>query len=201
MSTIYDRCYSSSDFNYRHGLSIIVWPKFSSKLAFASDKYLLRWLLLPIFSFQFKSFCSSHRPAQKMKQLTAPRPASSVSDQCSICQEEVGLNPSSESIWSPCCGAFFHPACIQNASLSAGAYHFRFVISLILSRDMVAQWYHISLTLNELWGSWFESCYSQLVEKNYLNKPKFQNYAYFTTTIDEFTLNGISWLGIPTLEN
>ena len=85
-----------------------------------------------ILHFQFKSFCSSHRPVQRAKSssgLSSSRsPTKNIVEHCSICKDQVSTSPSPRSIWTPCCGAFFHPACIQATSLSAGAYHFRSVL-------------------------------------------------------------------------
>ena len=92
--------------------------------------------------FQFKSYCSSHRPVQKVKHVGSSRSLGKT-DVCSICQEEVSMTPSPKSIWTPCCGAYFHPACIQSTALSAGAYHFRWVTRWILFK-------HIFSSLNLL---------------------------------------------------
>lgn len=70
---------------------------------------------------QFKSFCSAHRPAQKVKG-SRPREGKEV---CGICQDAVPIPPAPTSLWTPCCGSIFHSSCIQTAAMSSGSLHFR----------------------------------------------------------------------------
>jgi len=76
------------------------------------------------FFDQFKSYCSSHRPTQKMpnhKQNASKK----SNDKCSICQDKVVARPGPASILAKCCSSWFHRKCIQKMALSFGAPHFK----------------------------------------------------------------------------
>ena len=110
---------------------IITWSGFHWRLFNVTTLWPHVWRLtqnLIVFAlrFQFKSYCSSHRPVQKVKHMGGSR--SEPSKICGICHEEVGNVPSPKSIWTPCCGSFYHPACVQSSALSAGVYNFRSVL-------------------------------------------------------------------------
>ena len=76
------------------------------------------------FFDQFKSYCSSHRPTQKMpnhKQNSSKK----SNDKCSICQDKVVARPGPASILAKCCSSWFHRKCIQKMALSFGAPYFK----------------------------------------------------------------------------
>ena len=63
--------------------------------------------------FQFKSYCSSHRPSQKVQRQNQ---ANGIS--CQLCQEPVIARPSCpKSLYAPCCSAWLHRSCVQNLAL------------------------------------------------------------------------------------
>ena len=63
--------------------------------------------------FQFKSYCSSHRPSQKVQRQNQ---ANGIS--CKLCQEPVIARPSCpKSLYAPCCSAWLHRSCVQNLAL------------------------------------------------------------------------------------
>lgn len=69
---------------------------------------------------QFKSFCSSHRPVQKV----SVKGNKSVKS-CSICLKDVEAKPTFSALWTPCCAAWLHRNCLQKHAQAAGSYHFR----------------------------------------------------------------------------
>ncbi|XP_063819267.1 G2/M phase-specific E3 ubiquitin-protein ligase-like [Pseudophryne corroboree] len=76
-----------------------------------------------IFQFykQFQSFCSKHRPVQKITKT--PKENLSV---CTICLEELTPAPAHEVIKSPCCkNTWLHRTCLQMQALNAGKYHLK----------------------------------------------------------------------------
>jgi len=88
------------------------------------------------FFDQYKSFCSLHRPVQKLsraqvkqqkKNLSSCNKDDQGSSQCSICQDPVTPKPGFKSILAPCCtsGSWFHRSCLQKLALNNGQAHFR----------------------------------------------------------------------------
>jgi hypothetical protein len=77
-----------------------------------------------LYTFQFKSYCCSHRPSQKVHRQQQPQ-NSTASSKCSICQEAVCNRPTPRSLWSPCCSAWLHRSCVQSMALNAGEHHFK----------------------------------------------------------------------------
>eukprot|EP00093_Oithona_nana_P004399 04399.XXX_36607_34362_1 [CDS] Oithona nana genome sequencing. len=64
------------------------------------------------FFDQFKSYCSSHRPSQKVQRQNQ---ANGIS--CSLCQEPVIARPCPKSLYAPCCSTWLHRSCVQNMAL------------------------------------------------------------------------------------
>ena len=73
---------------------------------------------------QFKSFCCSHRPAQKIPaRYEKRRQASNVSeDTCPICRQNVEPKATFSLLFTPCCQGWIHRTCLQK---SVGSYHLR----------------------------------------------------------------------------
>ena len=83
---------------------------------------MLKQIFIYNYQFQFKSYCSSHRPAQKPpKQHNSKNP----NDKCTICQESLVPRPCPKSILARCCSSWFHRTCIQKMALNSGAHHFK----------------------------------------------------------------------------
>ncbi|XP_011297042.1 uncharacterized protein [Fopius arisanus] len=74
------------------------------------------------FFGEFRSYCVSHRPKQKIDE----RIRAQISDQllCYICYDNVDRNNLFETLWAPCCkkNAWFHRLCVQQLAMSAGYF-------------------------------------------------------------------------------
>ncbi|TRY75628.1 hypothetical protein TCAL_09739 [Tigriopus californicus] len=67
---------------------------------------------------QFKSFCSAHRPVQKVAP-TAVRPAQVARPECGLCARALDkLRPTFYVLRAPCCGGWLHRDCLQSAILA-----------------------------------------------------------------------------------
>lgn len=77
------------------------------------------------FYGQFKSFCVTHRPRQRISDDVLKK-ARLEPATCVICYDNVILNDDS-TMWAPCCkkNAFFHRICVQKLANSFGGYAFR----------------------------------------------------------------------------
>ncbi|KAJ9595463.1 hypothetical protein L9F63_013374, partial [Diploptera punctata] len=75
------------------------------------------------FFGQFKSFCATHRPLQKIDanilQQSKNKPAT-----CPICYDQVDPTAFRTTLWAPCCrvNAWFHRDCVQKLAMSAGYF-------------------------------------------------------------------------------
>ncbi|XP_023706470.1 uncharacterized protein LOC111863895 isoform X2 [Cryptotermes secundus] len=75
------------------------------------------------FFGQFKSFCSVHRPVQKID----PRVLMEVKSReatCAICYDSIQPTSCPSTLWAPCCriNAWFHRDCVQKLAISAGYF-------------------------------------------------------------------------------
>ncbi|XP_063979013.1 uncharacterized protein LOC135163489 isoform X2 [Diachasmimorpha longicaudata] len=74
------------------------------------------------FFGEFRSYCVSHRPKQKIDEVIK----SQISEQllCYICYDNVDRNNLFETLWAPCCkkNAWFHRFCVQQLAMSAGYF-------------------------------------------------------------------------------
>jgi len=78
-----------------------------------------------LFQFygEFNAFCSSHRPVQKP---SVHRGKEVVEDnQCGVCLDEVEELVSPATLWTPCCGGWFHRSCIEKMAENAGLAFFK----------------------------------------------------------------------------
>lgn len=76
------------------------------------------------FFDSFKSFCSSHRPHQKVPpkciKLMKEDEDSKI---CTICYDSVNSKVSNDTLWAPCCRKrWFHRQCLQRQALAQGYF-------------------------------------------------------------------------------
>ncbi|CAM5104929.1 unnamed protein product [Natator depressus] len=73
------------------------------------------------FFGEFKSFCWTHRPVQRVRRWQ--QQAETI---CVVCLESMPGKPSYTALVCPACKhAWFHRGCIQGHALRAALYHFR----------------------------------------------------------------------------
>ncbi|XP_023318113.1 uncharacterized protein LOC106650467 isoform X2 [Trichogramma pretiosum] len=79
---------------------------------------------LHLFYGEFKSFCESHRPKQKIDAEILAKIANVAMVTCTICYEDVDPKDTIGTLWSSCCrkGAWFHRTCLQKLAISAGYF-------------------------------------------------------------------------------
>eukprot|EP00095_Tigriopus_kingsejongensis_P012714 snap_masked-scaffold1515_size37859-processed-gene-0.4 protein:Tk12714 transcript:snap_masked-scaffold1515_size37859-processed-gene-0.4-mRNA-1 annotation:"ras guanine nucleotide exchange factor b-like" len=70
------------------------------------------------FFDQFKSFCSTHRPVQKVSRPAHPSPTQL--QECGLCSAGVDGQPTFHVLWTPCCGRWLHRDCLQPAVITGG---------------------------------------------------------------------------------
>ncbi|XP_069680738.1 uncharacterized protein [Periplaneta americana] len=75
------------------------------------------------FFGQFKSFCSIHRPIQKIDPSIL-RDVKNRDATCTICYDSIEPTASCSTLWAPCCriNAWFHRDCVQRLAMSAGYF-------------------------------------------------------------------------------
>ncbi|XP_034247452.1 putative GPI-anchored protein pfl2 isoform X2 [Thrips palmi] len=76
------------------------------------------------FFDQFLSFCSSHRPQQKVHaKFIKLLKEDEDSNTCPICYESVGNTVTNDTLWAPCCQKrWFHRACVQRQAQAQGYF-------------------------------------------------------------------------------
>ncbi|XP_055496646.1 G2/M phase-specific E3 ubiquitin-protein ligase isoform X2 [Leucoraja erinacea] len=78
------------------------------------------------FTGQFESYCSQHKPVQKVPRAVR---RSGGSFTCAVCLDSIDPCPSYDVLKSPCCkNTWFHRQCLQHQALSAGMFFFRCTI-------------------------------------------------------------------------
>jgi hypothetical protein len=95
---------------------------------------LLRAGGLALFHGSFPSYCPDHRPRQKVPGADwkagaagskGPGPQGRQG-QCGACLERLVLRPGGgASLWTPCCRAWYHRACVERVAEAAGCHHTR----------------------------------------------------------------------------
>ncbi len=68
----------------------------------------------------FPSFCSQHRPNQRIHNF-----GHKSDNLCAICRESVDQKPKPQTLWSPCCYHWYHRECVVKQSYHAAKHHFK----------------------------------------------------------------------------
>lgn len=80
------------------------------------------------FFGSFSSFCQDHRPVQaplaKAKKKNTNE-SLKVVEECGVCLEELEEKPSNSTLWTPCCGGWFHRSCVERMAETAGCHFFK----------------------------------------------------------------------------
>lgn len=76
------------------------------------------------FFGEFRSYCISHRPIQKVEGHTKEKFDALDGALCYICYDAVNPDDAIDTLWAPCCrkNALFHRKCVQQLATSAGYF-------------------------------------------------------------------------------
>ncbi|KAJ8675831.1 hypothetical protein QAD02_011617 [Eretmocerus hayati] len=76
------------------------------------------------FFGEFRSYCTAHRPKQKIDDRVKKEIQKMEKILCYICYESVQPMDNNNTLWAPCCkkNAWFHRSCVQQLAMSAGYF-------------------------------------------------------------------------------
>jgi len=76
------------------------------------------------FFGSFSSYCVDHRPVQKPVEKKIDGKKAKSDKECGVCLDALGRSKT-DNLWTPCCGGWFHRACINRMAKTAGIHFFK----------------------------------------------------------------------------